>query len=369
MRLQLTSAAALVLAAAGARVARAQADPSDRPAASASFSVYADDDDITVVTPAAGASVPMGRVTADVGVVADTVTGASVDVVTSASPKPIHEQREQLSLGAVVALSHRVRATVRVIGSTEHDYDVVHGWALLAAELADRDTVVEVGYDHGRAWVGKFGDPAFAENRHDDRAVLRVSQVLDRRTYVDLLVDLSRLAGYQASPYRLVAVADPASTAVMLVGEATPYLRHGAAAAIRVRRAIGDRWFVHGAYRGAIDDWGVVSHTGRALAVAQLGGDAWRLGAEVRGYLQTGADFYQARYATVDGAVPTHRTRDRTLGPMRSAAVELTGDHALGLAQLRVQLAVGLTHYWWLDDLYQRGRSALTSTVAVTGAW
>ena len=369
MRLQLIAAVAPALVAAAAATARAQAAPSDQAAASASLSVYADDDDITVVTPAAGASVPLGRITADVGVVADTVTGASVDVVTSASPRPIHEQREQLSLGATIALPHHVRAIVRAIGSTEHDYDVVHGWALVSAELADRDTVVELGYDHGRAWVGSASDPAFAADRTDDRVVARVSQAVDPRTYVDLLVDLSRIAGYQASPYRLVAIADPSSTGVVLVGEATPRLRHGVAAALRVRRAVGDRWFVHAGYRAALDDWGVVSHTADALAILQLGHGAWRLGAEVRGYVQGGADFYRARYVADGGMAPSLRTRDRTLGPMRSASTELTGDHALGAAGLRVQLAVGATHFWWLDDLYQRDRSALTSTVAVTGAW
>jgi Protein of unknown function (DUF3570) len=375
MRLQLTAAAALRAAAVALGLVAATGAPargqaaSDRTAASASLSIYADDDSMTVISPAVGASIPAGRITADVGVAADTVTGASVDVVTSASPSPIHEQREQLSLGATALLPHHVRAIVRAIGSTEHDYDVIHGWALAQAELTDRDLVVEVGYDHGRAWVGKVGDPTFAADRTDDRVVVRASQVLDRRTYLDVLVDLSRIAGYQASPYRLVAIAAPASTGVMLVGEATPRLRHAVAAAVRLRRAVGERWFVHAGYRAAIDDWGVVSHTGRLLAIAQLDGGAWRLGAEARGYLQGGADFYQVRYVSDDGVAPGLRTRDRTLGPMRSAAAELTGDRAVGRAGLRVQLAVGASHFWWLEDLYQRGRTALTTTVAVTGAW
>ena len=362
MRLQLT----VVLVVFGTLTAHA--DPDER-RASARVSVYADDDDMLVVSPAVGLQVPAtDRITTELAFVADTVTGASVDVVTSASSHAIHEQREEATLGAVIHLPRHLEVTGRAVGSHEHDYDVAHGWLLVSAELADRNLTVELGYDHGHARVGSAVDPSFHASRTDDRVVARLSQILDRRSYLDLLVDVARSDGYQASPYRMVTIGDPASPDAMRVAEVTPHERRSLAGALRLRRAIGERWFVHGGYRAVVDSWNVTSHTGDVLVIARLD-DRTRIGTQARGYLQSAADFFRTRYDAPPGLVPALRTRDRTLGTMRSMALEVIGDRALGSGALRLQLAIGLSWYSWPDDPLQRDRRAVTTTTAMTTTW
>jgi len=355
MRLQLVALLALALA------GTARADPGR---ASASVAVYADDDDMLVVSPAAGVQAQAGaHATIDAAIAADTVTGASVDVVTSASPAPVREQREEGALGVTLALPRDTTVTARAIGSHEHDDDVVWGWALASRELADRNTTIELGWGHGESWITNAIDASFRARRTDDRATARVTQVIDARTYVDLLVDLSRTSGYQASPYRAIAIAEPAMPAVVFEDEATPRLRHTGAIAIRVRRAIGDRWFAHAGYRAVADDWGVASHTADARAIVETDDATWRFGASLRAYTQTAADFWRARY-TIEDAL---RTRDRTLARMRSLGAALTIDRLIDDDRAaRVQLQVGATSYTWPDDPLERARIALVTMIAIT---
>jgi len=322
-----------------------------------------------VLSPAMGGRVALGeRLTGELGVAADTVTGASADVVTAASSRAIREQREQVTLGLVARLPRYIGLTARVIGSHEHDYDVVHGWLLASAELAQRNTVVELGVDLGHAWVRSATDPSFDARRRDDRAVLRVSQVVDPRTYLDLLVDASRLAGYQASPYRMVTIVDAEGPGVMRISEATPTRRRTLAAALRMRHALGTRWFVFAGYRAVADSWAMTSHTVDAMAIVTFDGARQRIGLSARGYVQSAAEFFRASYTAPDGVLPALRTRDRSLGTMRTASAELFGARELGHG-LRLEGSLGCTWFRWPDDPIQRRRTAITSTTAFSTSW
>ncbi|MCE9580567.1 MAG: hypothetical protein K8W52_46030, partial [Deltaproteobacteria bacterium] len=121
MRLQLILACVLGAPALAPLVAVAEPPPDE---VSATMRVYADDDHLTVLSPAAHAQVSTGRLTGEVDAALDAVSAASVDVMTSASPRAVHERRLEVGLGGTLrraALAIRGGAQV----SHERDYDAV----------------------------------------------------------------------------------------------------------------------------------------------------------------------------------------------------------------------------------------------------
>lgn len=322
--------------------------------------VYADDDHVTVVSPAASARFDAtSRVQLETAVAVDAVTGASVDVITSASPATVHERRIEGTLDATAQVTRTGTGGARVIASHENDYDAVHAAVHGSIELAKRNTTLAGTYDEGFEAATSVIDPAFHARRRTHRAVATLTQVVDRRTYVDLVVDLSLARGYHASPYRSVVIEDPASSAIMRVAEVTPRVREAAAASVRIRRAVGERWAVHASYRFYADDWALHSHTATIDALTERRGGT-RFAAGVRGYVQDAAAFYRERYT---GAVPALRTRDRTLGAMATAGVHATVDRPLG--DTRIVGDLGLLRMWFFDFAPQRERTAVTVTLGV----
>jgi hypothetical protein len=351
MRLQLKAVLALAILATAAA-----ADPH----AEATLRVYSDDDDITVISPSAAVETALGDTTVDVDLSADAVTGASIDVITSASPRPIDERRVELGVAASRSiLSGGVR------GSHENAHDSVRGTAELHVELLDRRLTLDARYIAGLDAIGSVTDRDFHRRRSLHQPGLDVTLVLDRRTLVDVDVEVASWSGYHASPYRRVPLVEPAAPTPTWLDEVTPAERRFIAGAARVRRAIGETWFAAASYRAYADDWAIRSHTATLDIRRQLG-DRLLLGATARGYVQNGARFYRSSYVD-DGALPALRTRDRVLGPMRTMFASLTADRTLdGGDRWHAVGAVGVMASWFPDFPLQRERRALVVTFSLS---
>jgi hypothetical protein len=344
--------------------AEALAQPADD-RASASMRVYADDDEVTVVSPSASADAALGeRLAIEVSATADVISAASVDVITAASPGPVEDNRFDLGAGARYRIGGAAWLRARVAGAHENDFDGLRASLGGRVDLARRNTVVELDLTLGRDWIGHAVRDEVDEHRRVQRVTATVTQALDRRTLVDLTVDGSRVSGYQANPYRTVLVIDPASTAVMQVAEETPKLRLTGAALVRARRALGSGRFVHLDYRLYADDWGIVSHTASARGMSTL----WPgvlVGLHLRGYAQGAADFHRRRYFV---PAPALRTAERALGRMRTLYGGAVAEVALGDPlgdPPRLLVMAGLMRFWWLDHAPQGSRDALVMTVGV----
>ncbi len=342
------------------------------PAATATVRFYADDDHVTVVSPAAAARAPLGALTSvAVDAVVDIVSAASVDVLTSASPAAVHEVRTEV--GAVVTrrvpwgAATTVAASAR--GSTERDFLFLGASLGAHAEFAERNTTLEVRYELERDTVGSSVDPSFSRRRHGHRLAATLTQLLDDHTVVDLIADGTATSGYQASPYRRIALERPGWPSAIYVDEVTPTARVSLAVAARLRRELRSTWFATATYRYCFDDWALVSHTAAAEVRHRIG-DRWLLGIALRGYQQRGASFYRGSYQLTPQAVaPSLRTRDRTLGPMRDLAASVTIDRTLGTTERwHVVAAVGAIAWWYFDDPAQAHRRAVTSTLSVSAS-
>jgi len=354
MRLQLTVLFALSRA--------VHAEPLDAPGARAGLHVYADDDHVTVVSPSASVRVDLSpRLAVSSDATVDAVSAASVDVLTSASPHEVHEERIELGVAASYRQGRATWWTLGLRGSHENDYDALRVRAGAKTEVAQRNTTLQLDYVLGLDDAGSVMDPAAGGSRTTHQLVLGASQLLSRRAIVDVLVDLARADGYHASPYRDVLVDVVGSPLPMRVAEATPSLRHSAAVATRVRVAPSRAWATSATYRLYLDSWSVTSHTVTAELHRSAG--PVLLGIAVRGYAQSAASFYAARYA----GEPRYRTRDRTLGAMQSAYGAVTLEAPI--AGWQVIASAGVLRLWFADFPAQADRNALLMFGSVVRGW
>lgn len=338
-------AAALALSACGGVRERLGVRPTS---AASTVYVRADTDDTTVVSPGVSAAAAATEaVTVDASYAVDAWTGASVDVVTAAT-SAITEQRHEVNAG-VGYERDELRLSTRYRHSSEPDYQS-HGLVLGGArDLADRNTTVAVDLAGSLDEVGRSGDPGFAAPQWSAGARARLAQVLGRRTIAELGWETTRIAGFQASPYRWVAIGGDgvcAGAAPFCVPEQVPDVRYRHALSGRLRRALGDTLSAGAEYRFYVDSWGVLSHAIQP-DLTWLVTDADTLTVRVRYYTQGEATFYRPRYFDRD-ATDGFVTRDRKLSAF------FTGE-----------AGASYVHRWELDD----GERVLSLGLRGSGSW
>lgn len=286
---------------------------------------------------------------------ADVWTSASVDIMASASKVPVTEQRDELDL----SLDHELTDATLTIAyrfSSEPDY-VSHGLSGgFSYDFAENNSTLVFGASASTDTVGRAGDPAFSRPASSLGARLGFTQVLGKNTLVQVMYELSRIAGYQSSPYRFVAIGgDGSCTALdgaggfapLCVPETNPGVRVRHALALQLRQAIGDDWSFGGAYRAYTDDWGILSHTIR-------GELAWSpdidtiLAVSYRLYTQSAADHYRAQYLEPQ----PYLTSDKELSPLSSQRVAVELERSWRFAhdrKLTSTLSVGPSYYAYSD--------------------
>jgi hypothetical protein len=325
--------------------------------AAAAIYVRTDTDHTTVVAPRLRVQVPVGeptKVSATYAV--DVWTSASIDIVTSASQIPVTEQRDELDLSVDHEFTD-VTLTAAYRYSTEPDYVSHGGSGGFAWDFADNNATLAVGLSASTDTVGKAGDPAFSRPAGTLGTRLSFTQVLGSATLLQLMYELGRGTGYQASPYRYVGIGfdglcTSAATgaggfASLCVPETTPGVRTRHAFALELRHALSDAWSLGAAYRFYLDDWGVNSHTVRAESVWSLDADTL-LALRYRLYTQSAAEFYRARYDVPQPYV----TSDKELSPLSSHRIALEFDrlwHFAGDRSLTTTLSFAPVFFSYSD--------------------
>jgi hypothetical protein len=216
----------------------------------------------------------------------DTISSASIDVVTTASP--YSDRREELGVG-VDMLHGNSLASISILSSKEEDYLADTFGVNVTHDLFGGLTTLELGFSNGRDVVQKVNS-SFQEDisRYDFR--LGLSQILTRRLLVGLSFEDIAEDGYLNNPYRFALVGDS------YFPERYPQTRDGRAIAVRAVQGFGTTGRPLGLsarldYRYYWDTWDVRANT-LSLAVQRYFGDRW-IG-ELRGryYQQNAASFY-----------------------------------------------------------------------------
>lgn len=304
----------------------------------------------------------------EAAVALDAWTGASIDVTTAAT-KAIHEVRTEVTAGGYYTFSDlTISGYYRY--STERDYWSHGGIGTLSLDLAGHNTTLALTAFGSRDEVGRAGDPSFHRPQRSVGGRLSLTQVLDRASLLQISWETTSVEGYQASPYRFVAIGGDgtcASAAPLCVPESVPDRRLRHAASARVRRAFGDHVSAGLDYRFYFDDWGVQSQTvtpDLALLVSEHG----TLSLHYRYYTQGEADFYQPRYLAASDA-NDFVTRDRELSAMYSNRLGLGYLHAFALGSggsvLTTALRTGIIRYKYLAFVGLDHVDALEGTLLI----
>jgi hypothetical protein len=301
---------------------------------SAAVAAYArtDTNATTIYSPRVRTRLRFGDGAIDGTYALDSWTGASIDIVTAAT-KAVHELRHEVNAGASYDFSNvSVGASYRY--STENDYWSHGGVANLSVDMAQNNTTLAFAAFGSDDVVGRAGSPSFRRPQRSLGGRVSLTQVLGRIAVGQLSYELTRITGYQASPYRFVAIGGQgtcAGSAELCVPESHPHERMRHAASAYERTALGKYASLGLQYRFYIDDWQVMSHT-LEPDLAFLLGEHGRLALTYRYYTQQAAYFYLPRYIG-EASQQRYVTRDRKLSTLYDNQLGLVYEHGFELGE------------------------------------
>lgn len=212
----------------------------------------------------------------------DSVSNASIDVVTTASP--FKEKRTAYDFG----LDYVVRDTLIKVGisrSDEPDYDVSGYSVDLSQEVFGGMTTVSMGFSRSSDKVGKNFSPEFSDRTRHWQYRAGITQLLTTRWLATLNFEAISDDGYLGSPYRVARVFGAT------VPERNPRTRTSRSLKFGAVGDIGERQAVRGEYRYFWDTWAIKAHTVEGGYSRYFGAD-WLADGFVRYYKQSAANFY-----------------------------------------------------------------------------
>lgn len=287
----------------------------------------------------------------------DAWTGASIDVVTSASKTPVEEVRTELSASSYYEFKNAtISGGYRYSG--ENDYWSHGGVTNVTIDMADNNSTLGVAVFGSRDIVGRSGDPDFTRQQTSLGGRLSLSQVVNVNTVLQASWESTHLSGFLASPYRFVGLGGngicgaipgaPAANAFLCLPESHPHARTRNAATLSGRRALGSYASLGLTYRFYIDDWGILSNM-LAPDLALLAGDHGTFKLLYRYYAQGEADFYRTSYGAASPALSFY-TRDRKMSAMDTNHVGLEYVHEIEVGEsgdkvLTAALRTGYTRF------------------------
>lgn len=255
------------------------------------------------------------RVSVSGGYYVDRISGASIDVVTNASP--YHETRKEAQVGA--ELLHRdTLLSVGFTHSKENDFKSDTFQIGVSQDLFESRTTLALNYSRGNDKVGRVDSP-FEKNANRDNYNVTVTQVINPTLLGTLGFEVSADDGYLQNPYRSARVQGGT------VPEIYPKTRTGEAVSLKFVKSWTPDWSSRIESRLYHDTWKVDAFNIGVGASHTIRRD-WILDATYRFYVQGHASFYANNF----DEVLNYMARDKELA-------SFTG-HTLG-AKLSIPIA------------------------------
>lgn len=242
---------------------------------------------------------------------ADSISGASIDVMTTASP--YKETRQERGVG-VDYLHRNTTMNLSYTASEERDYLANTLGVNVAHEVFDGLSTITLGYTVGRDEVGKTGT-AFKEDINRYQYRLGLSQVFTRTFLMNFEYEGILEDGYLNSPYRAARLQG------LLVPERYPGARDSYAFAVRALKGLmsaDDKLesSVQLGYRYFWDTWDIRAST-LEIGYQRYFSSHWLGGVHYRYYNQTAASFYGDNFLTP----MNYMARDKELSTFKSHVV------------------------------------------------
>ncbi len=319
-------------------------------------SLYVDDDHTTIGTTLVDGQVGLpGRARVGAHVLADVISSASVDVVSTATER-FDEVRLEAGGRAGIALED-VDLSVAFVHSAENDWQSYAPSATFAVEQLQKNLRLSAGYGFGYNEVGRADDPNFSSEMLTHSGQVSAVQIIDKKSLLGISYSLQHASGWLSSPYRFVM--SGAGRGSLEVHPSTR-LRHALTAhGLRyLARGVG----LEASYRFYADDWGVLSHTLSAgLRLDFL--EHFDLRLRGRGYYQTAATFWRESY---DKPL-RYMSADRELSTFWDAGGGVKIGFRYGGLEIDAK-AEGL-YYRFLDFSLLQSRAALVADLGVGYRW
>ena len=241
----------------------------------------------------------------------DMISGASIDVVTQASP--YKERRKQDSL-SVDVLHGKTTYSAGYIGSKEIDYKSKTAFASVSQDMFGDLTTVSFGYTRGWDKVGERGTP---RNDALERRNWQVglSQILTRNMLLGLNFETSESEGFLNNPYRQYRYLSNSARGFDYDKERYPHTRTGNAGSGQLKYYLPWHAALAGNYRFYRDTWGITAHTAE-IGYTQPVFHSWTLDTHLRLYRQNQADFYSDLFPFL--LAQNFLARDRELAAFKS---------------------------------------------------
>lgn len=246
----------------------------------------------------------------------DSVSNASIDVVTTASP--FREQRNEFGVGAEYVYRDS-KLSVTTTSSKEPDY-TANGLGIdITQDTFGGMTSVSLGFTRGNDQISKKDAPEFHDEAAHWQYRLGVTQILSPRWIVSANAEALADEGFLGSPYRVARVFGA------VVPERTPRTRSARAIKFRLIGDLGHQDAIHADYRYFTDTWDIKAHTAE-IGYSRYFGEQWLADAALRYYRQDKALFYSDN-ATAESA---YVSRNRQLSTFNSVGLGAKISYKLG---------------------------------------
>lgn len=269
----------------------------------------------------------------------DSVSNASIDVVTTASP--YREQRTEYDLGADYVYRD-AQISLSTSSSREPDYTSNHFGLDITQETFGGMTSVSLGFTHGADTVGKHASPEFVDSATHWQYRLGVTQILTPRWVMSANMEALADDGFLGSPYRVARVFGAT------VQERMPRTRSGRAIKWRLMGDLGSRDALHADYRYFWDTWGIKAHTAE-IGYSRYFGEAWLADTFVRYYKQGHALFYSDDASSETLYVSRNRQLSSFNGPSLGAKLAYTWRKVPGQYEIKLNGAYEFQSYKFSD--------------------
>ena len=227
----------------------------------------------------------------------DTISSASIDVVSTASP--YQEERTEVSAG-IDYLHEKTLMSFGYTESEENDYSAASFRFSISQDFFGDLTNLSIGYGQGSDVVGKTGDPDFTRDVSSKNYQFNLSQILTKNWIVNATLETITNQGFLNNPYRSVRYLD-SSVAVgySYEPERYPDTRTSDAFAIRSIYYLSYRASLMLEYRYFEDTWKIKADNITIRYTHPIGAH-WIFETNVRFYAQTGSDFYSDLFPYAD---------------------------------------------------------------------
>ncbi len=300
------------------------------------------------------------RFSASVNYYVDSISSASIDVLTQGSP--YNEQRTQWT-GSVDYIHADTTMTAGYSNSDESDYQSdTYNFSISQAMFGDLTTVT-LGYSYGDDDVSSNVDSSFERSAEHRNYHVSLTQVLTKNLLLSLNYDAITDEGFLHSPYRKVRVQndplDPSAGWNFNTPETYPNTRTSNAVSANFIYYLPYRAAVKAGYRYYTDDWDIDAHNVEVGYVHPLW-DRWIVEFNYRYYQQDQADFYSDLFQFPDQQnfmardKELSKFKDQTLGVALSYDLFEDGWGYLDKATLNVKYS----RIWFDYDNYSDARQA-----------